>query len=124
MNPKDVVFWPGFSFDDGKKSDKLLVIVGARGEEARLLLKTTSQPSEYRPDQDGCHAADSVFRFKGNLGGFDTPTWVQFDPPFIYGKSHIRGEVVFSLKDADLAAIINCYKKSQDIAPELLKFLP
>jgi hypothetical protein len=123
VKPGDVVFWPQFRFEDGGyPSDKLLVIVGARGAHARLLLKTTSQPSSYRPDPDGCHVSSSVFRFNTNLAGFEKPTWVQFDPPCVLNADQIEGRVMFTLKPPDLSAIINCYKKSDDISPELAKF--
>ena len=127
MNPKDVIFWPGFSFEDGGRSDKLLVVLGARGAEARLLLKTTSQPSAYRPDADGCHAVESVFRFKTNRAGFHVPTWVQFEMGAVENVTDMRGagaRVMFTLKETDFNAIVNCYKKSPDISPELAKFVP
>lgn len=127
MTPGNVVFWPEFSFDDGGRSRKLLVVVGVRGAEARLLLKTTSKGTPFRPDNDGCHAAASVYRFKANLAGFDVPTWVQFDPGIVENVSDMQRKgvkIMFSLKPADLSAIINCYKKSDDISSELGKFLP
>jgi len=104
----------------------LLVVVGARGSEARLLLKTTSKPSTYRPDPDGCHFNDSVFRFKNNRAGFHVPTWIQFDMGAVENVSDMQtagARVMFRLKDPDYAAIVNCYKKSPDISPELAKFL-
>ena len=126
MTPGNVIFWPSFSFDDGGTANKLLVVVGARGSQARLLFKTTSQARTSRPDNDGCHAAASVFRFKANLAGFDVPTWVQFDPGIVLNVDDMQGNggrVMFSLRPVDLSAIINCYKKSEDISTELAKFL-
>lgn len=128
MNPGDVVFWPSFSYEDGgAQTNKLLVVIGMRGQEARLLLKTTSQASAARPDNEGCHVAASVFRFKANLAGFKVPTWVQFDPGICVSVQEMKdagARVMFKLKPADLSAVINCYKKSDDISPEFRKFLP
>ena len=126
MNPGVVIFWKGFTFDDGEKSDKLLVVVGSLPDGARLMLKTTSQFRRWRPDPDGCHAEASVHRFKQYLAGFKIPTWVQFDPPIIYKLTEIQAagaHVRFTLKPSDLQAIINCYKKSPDISDALVKYL-
>lgn len=126
MNSGDVIFWKGFSFEDGEKADKLLVIIGSLPDQSRLLLKTTSQTRSYRPDADGCHSDASVHRFKQYLAGFRIPTWIQFDPPIIRNIHDIKiagVHTVFSLKPTDIQAIINCYKKSPDISDALLKYL-
>lgn len=126
MKPGDVLFWKGFTFDDGGVSDKLLVVVGALAAGDLLMLKTTSQARHYRPDADGCHHDASVHRFKAYLAGFRIPTWVQFDPPIIRlpAACHTAGaHVLFTLKGSDLAAIINCYRRSPDFSSALAKFL-
>ena len=83
MNRGAVVFWKGFSFDDGVRSDRLLVVVGSGLDGRLLMLRTTSQASARCPDLDGCYPDASVFRFKQHLGGFKNPTSIQFDPPII-----------------------------------------
>ncbi len=121
-----VVFWKGFSFDDGEKSDKLLVVVGRAIDGRLLMLRTTSQPRAHRPDPDGCHSDASVFRFKQYLRGFTSPTWIQFDPPIIRTPQQVidsAAEAVFELKLDDLCAIVNCYKNSPDISDALMNFL-
>jgi len=122
----DVVFWKGFSFDDGEKSDRLLVVVGSEIGGRLLLLKTTSQSSAHRPDVDGCHLDASVFRFKQNLGGFRSPTWIQFDPPIILTPQQVienAPRVLFELQLDDLGAIVTCYKESLEISDALMAFL-
>ncbi len=127
MKPGDVLFWKGFSFDDGGVGNKLLLIVGVAPSKALLMLKTTSQFSKFRPDADGCHSNDSVHCFKTKpFGGFDKQTWIQFDPAIIYFPDECLkagAHVVHTLKAADLAAIINCYRQSPDISLALAKFL-
>jgi hypothetical protein len=125
VSPGSVIFWKNYTFDDGGASDKLLVIVGRKKDGSLLLLKTTSKARSYMPDNDGCHSAKSVHRFKQYLGGFKIPTWVQFDPPIEKILSQINtagAHKIFDLKAADLAAIVNCYKKSDDISDALLEY--
>lgn len=121
-----VIFWRDFSFADGGAADKLLVVVGCGIDGRLLMLKTTSQAKPYRPDPDGCHSDASVFRFKQYLGGFQVPTWIQFDPPIIKRPKEVQdagAQVRFELKQSDLAAITNCYKKSPEMSEALQKFL-
>ena len=125
MNPGTVIFWKGFTFDDGGVSDKLLVVIGRRKDGSLLLLKTTSKGRSYMPDSDGCHSEKSVHRFKQYLGGFKIPTWVQFDPPIERIADQINSagaHKVFELKPTDLASIVNCYKKSDDISDALMEY--
>jgi hypothetical protein len=122
----DVGFWKGFSFDDGEKSDRLLVVVGSEIDGRLLMLKTTSRPRAYWPDPDGCHSDASVFRFKQHLGGFRNPTWIQFDPPIIVTPQHViknDARVLFELELDDLRAIVTCYKQSPEISDALMNFL-
>jgi hypothetical protein len=126
VNPGDVIFWKGFTFDDGGVSDKLLVVVGKKVAGDLLLIKTTSKARSYYPDADGCHSAKSVHRFKQYLAGFNIPTWVQFDPPIERTVAEIAAagaHKLFSLKPSDLSAIRNCYKASPDISDALLEYL-
>ena len=126
MNVADVISWKKFVFPDGASSNKLLVVVGKHINGTLLLLKTTSQPSKFRPDSDGCHSLKSVHRFKRNLAGFREPTWIQFDPPFEKVPTDIQAagaHKIFTLKPNDLAAIKNCYKASPDISDALKEYL-
>ena len=126
MSPGDVLSWKNFTYDDGERSDKLLVVVGECQDGTRLMLKTTSKAKRWRPDQDGCHHQESVHRFKQYLAGFRRPTWIVFDPPIIRAVEKITeagAHRIFSLKPNDLSAITNCYKKSPDISEALLRYL-
>lgn len=129
MKPGDVIFWPKFTFADGDSSDKLLVVLTIRQtDSARFMFKTTSQAKRYfKYDNDGCYAETSVHRFKQNLAGFNIPTWVQFDPPIFRNLTQANAEgahTVFSLRENDLKAIINCYRKSPDCSEKLASLLP
>lgn len=128
MKPGDVLFWKGFSFNDGGVSDKLLLIIGVAPSTALLMLKTTSQPSKYRPDADGCHADASVHCFKTKpFGGFKKQTWIQFDPAIIFYPDDCQkagAHIVHQIRAGDLSAIINCYRRSPDISLALSRFLP
>jgi len=126
VKPGAVIFWKGFSFDDSEKRDRLLVVVGSRSDGRLLMLRTTSQPRAHRPDSDGCHSEASVYRFKQCLGGFGSPTWIQFDPPILRTAQEVidsAAQTLFELKLDDLRAIVNCYKKSPDISDALMNFL-
>lgn len=129
MSPGDVVFWPGFTFQDGGQSNKLLLVLAVRETDgARFMLKTTSQAKHYTgQDKDGCHSGASVHRFKQNLGGFKIPTWVQFDPAIFRNVTQANdagAHVVFKMKDNDFKAVVNCYRKSEDCSPKLATLLP
>lgn len=129
MNPGDVIFWPDFTFSDGGKSDKLLLVLAVRPtDSARFMLKTTSKALRYLAyDKDGCHSDGSVHRFKQYLAGFKIPTWVQFDPPIFRNTTQANtagAHTVFTIKAADLRAVINCYKKSPDCSAKLATLVP
>jgi hypothetical protein len=121
-----VVFWKNFSFDDGERPDKLLVVVGCGIDGRLLMLRTTNKPRARRPDPDGCHSDASVVRFKQYLEGFSSPTWIQFDPPIIRTPQQVidsGAEVLFELNIDDLRAIVDCYKRSPEISDVLMTFL-
>lgn len=129
MNVGDVIFWPKFTFQDGHRSNKLLLILSVRAsDDARFMIKTTSQEKWLtKYDKDGCHFEGSVHRFKQNLGGFQIPTWVQFDPPIFrnLGQMNAAGaQRLFTMRENDLRAVINCYKKSDDCSDKLASLLP
>jgi len=121
-----VIFWKNFSFDDGDKSDKLLVVVGNGIDGRLLMLKTTSQPRAHWANLDGCHSDASVFRLRQYLGGFRNPTWIQFDPPIIRTPQQVIDSAalpLFELKLDDLHAVVDCYRKSPEISDVLIAFL-
>ena len=67
MKRGDVLYWPDFKYSDGgTPTAKLILIVGTDKYQDALLYRTTSNSGGYRPDTDGCHADDSVYRFKTN----------------------------------------------------------
>lgn len=120
MNLGDIVCWPMFQYGPEDASTKLLVVMGANENGEILFFKTTAQPSKYRPDGQGCHSDASVFKFNDPAyGGFDKPTWVQYDPPIIFTEREAKNKgahVMFTLSQADFRAITNCYKGCADMS--------
>jgi hypothetical protein len=123
MNPGDVLLWPDFRYKDGgTPSTKLIVILGIDKYKDALLYRATSRDGGYRPDPEGCHADEGVYRFKDNPKPFDVPTWVQFEDPYTKSVAEIQAKkigVCFSLSAVQLKAIINCLRRSQEFAPWL-----
>lgn len=131
MNRGDVVFWKKYPFPDRgapqglAPSDKLFVVIGVDSDDGVLLFRATSQPRNDRPDEDGCHADFSVFRFNRHLARFRMPTWVQFEGFSIHEVREIKNAgayVNFSLDHNDIQAIINCFKKSPELANWVLPY--
>ena len=120
MKCGDVLFWPDFRYSDGgRPTAKLIVIAGIDKYNDALLYRTTSQSGSYRPDKEGCHPDDSVYRFRNSVKPFDMPTWVQFEDPYTESVADIQTKgikVQFSLSDVQMQAIINCLKRSQEYA--------
>ena len=126
MNRGDVIFWPMYPFKDHRgnlaPSNKIFVVMGLDADGVMLLYRTTSQPREDRPDPDGCHADNSVYRFNVNRNKFEKPCWIQYELPFFHTKNDVQnagGYPIFSLTADEIAAVINCYKKS----PELVNWV-
>src|SRR5258708_2862855 len=107
-----------FQFGAEAASNKLLVVLGCDKKDCLLLLRTTSIQRADRPDPDGCHADNSVYRFKTKTEPFDRRTWVQFEMPILREKREVTNagaNVCFSLNTEQIRAIINCYKRSPEI---------
>jgi hypothetical protein len=126
MKRGDVVFWPLFTFGGTETaSDKLLVVVGSDADGGWLVFRTTSQASVYRPDGDGCHADQSVFRFNSNPAPFHKATWVQYEGSYVIGEEDMKrkgAKVSFSLSDDQIRAIINCFKASPEVSTWLWSY--
>lgn len=116
----NVLFWPDFKYKGGgQPTPKLILIAGIDKYGDALLYRTTSRDGGYRPDNEGCHSNESVYRFKNNPMPFNIPTWVQFEDPYVYSIKDIQNlgvEVKFSLTEIQLRAVINCIKQSEDYA--------
>jgi hypothetical protein len=124
MRRGDVLFWPLYPFEDEKSehklspSNKLLVVVGNDSDNCWLMFRTTSVAMDDRPDPDGCHADQSVYRFNLKRNKFEKPCWVQYELPIIKERREIgnaRCHVVFSLTTEEISAVINCYKRSPEL---------
>lgn len=127
MKRGDVLYWKNFKYrDGGTPSHKLMLVAGIDKYGDALLLKTTSRDGGYRPDPDGCHADDSVFRFKSNPKPFDEPTWVLYEDSYTRAINEIQAQgvnVCFSLTEEQMSAITNCLRRSQEYARYLEDYL-
>jgi len=126
MKRGDVLHWPDFKYKDGgTPTVKLILIAGVDKYKDALLYRTTSQSSGYRPDPEGCHSDDSVYRFKNNPKPFDIPTWVQFEEPYTSSIADINSKAIkvsFSLSEVQIQAVINCLKRSPEFAKWLCQY--
>jgi hypothetical protein len=119
----DVIFWRAFPFEDNSSqklapSNKLLVVMGANANDTLVMFRVTSQERDDRPDVDGCHHEQSVYRFNKNRNKFEKPCWVQYEMPIYCEQRELvnaKANVIFSLKDEEIRAVINCYKKSPEL---------
>lgn len=95
-----VVFWKNFEFDDGGKSDKLLIVLGARVGKPMLAVLTTSQQHRYGKNP-GCHASEGYFFIPaGGAAKFPKDTWVQLYRPLEIDAAKLL-KVAFA-KDANV----------------------
>jgi hypothetical protein len=113
-----------YPFEDKKSeykmapSTKLLIVIGRDKDNGILMFRTTTQAKLGLPDPDGCHADDSAYRFNQKRNKFDVPCWVQYEVPVIKEDREIvnaGGHVIFSLTGEEVAAVINCFKKSPEL---------
>jgi hypothetical protein len=126
MKRGDVLYWPDFKYKDGgAPTPKLIFVAGVDKYKDVLLYRTTSQSNGYRPDRDGCHSDDSVYRFKDNPKPFHMPTWVQFEEPYVKSVADIEAraiKVCFTLTEDQILATINCLRRSPEFAKWLIGY--
>ena len=79
-----VLYHKDFIFADGKKGNKLVIVLNTcDNDKTCLVLKTTSQPAHYPQTTPGCNSCRNVFCiFEECDQGFDKDTYVQMD--YIY----------------------------------------
>ena len=121
MTPVSIVHYLQFQFHDGDQADKLLIVLSAGGKKPYLVLKTTSQPSTWRVEKEGCHSERGYYFLPAKRDNFPKDTWVLFDDVYeltsaLLLKAHFAGDakVKGTLRPDTLRAIINCAKKSED----------
>lgn len=121
MTPGSIVHYKQFQFHDGDQADKLLVVLNAGAKKPYLVLKTTSQPSVWRIEKEGCHSERGYYFLPAKRDNFPKRTWILFDDVYELTsteliKAHFAGDaqVKGTLRPETLRAIINCAKKSED----------
>ena len=124
-----VLGWSKFQFDDGEKSDKLLVVLGAQTGKNYLAVITTSQPHG-RKANPGCYAEDGYFFIGAGSHGFPKDTWLElYRPKEMNAATVVRGNfsgdiwVVTNLHQQIANEIRNCLKRSPDITQHQLSLL-
>lgn len=136
MTKGTILRWKKFTFNDGDTSqhDKFLIVLNSPTEPAKtpyLLCKATSDQKRRYPVKSGCNTNPYVYMLNANEDYFNKPTWIQFDDFYIKPANELLVEkltlrkidVVHTLSDATIRAIIICAKKSQDISNYQLTLL-
>lgn len=124
MNRGTVFHHTNFKFKDGEMGSKLIVILNQRsGADPFLCCKTTSK-IKFGMDKEGCYHTRNIHVIK--KPPFNVMTWVQFDPVSVFEFSveqllndclqHKYIQVIGILDEPDINAIVNCFKKSEDIS--------
>jgi hypothetical protein len=123
MKKGTVFFHNHFEFKDGDYGEKLIIVLNnMQGDDPFLCCKTTSK-IKYSLENEGCY-------FQKNIHVIDKPpfnekTWVQFDPNSVFEfapaklvsdsfQNYIK--IIGCLEDCHINAIVNCFKKSEDIS--------
>ena len=124
-----ILGWKEFPFDDGGKSDKLLIVLGAQAGKNYLAILTTSQ-SHGRKAIPGCHAEDGYFFIGAGSHEFLKDTWLELYRPQEMSaatvlKGNLSGDiwVVANLRQQIANEIRNCLKRSPDTTQHQLSLL-
>ena len=124
MTPGSVLFWKNFSFTDGGKSDKLLIVLNHQRDGQHMLVPTTSMYRKWRPRENGCQASQGYFFVPEENKDFDTETWILLDDPQVKEISELEEReddrtmrLLFQLDLSFVKAIVNCFKKTEDCSP-------
>ena len=119
----EILYYPNYTFADGRKADKLFVILNIGDINSPcLVLKTTSQSVRYKGVKQGCNPKEKVFFVPAAWGNcFEFNTYIQL-PEIIEismtklskGASTKEIRVVNSLPSNCFAQLKNCLKYFRD----------
>lgn len=118
-----VLHWKNFTFSDGSKKNKYLIVLGAKvGHDILMVLATSKQ--HHRSLNHGCHEQDGYYHIPGTgKDFFPRDTWVILSEPIVASAAEIIGqalakniETTGNLRDELARAIINCLKRSKDVS--------
>lgn len=130
MVPGTIIYWKRFPYPDGDNSDKLLFVVSLPRNSVHLLFKTTSRDHGLRSHKEGCQSENGLYFFPKGRFWFRADTWVllydclelpieQIHGAFAANEAHI----MHYLDKPLVAAVINCFKKTDDISKLHLWYL-
>ncbi|WP_420263985.1 hypothetical protein [Candidatus Magnetominusculus dajiuhuensis] len=130
MDKGTVLSHRDFAFKDGEYGDKLIIILNKpRPDEPYLCCKTTSK-TKYKIETEGCHSSQNIFVLGKIKNCFTKKTYVQFHEFYDFDsqkllKGHFEGkiDIIFTLPENIINAIVNCIKKSDDITDDQLNLL-
>ncbi|MDO8734092.1 MAG: hypothetical protein Q7K21_02910 [Elusimicrobiota bacterium] len=126
MKKGSVFFHNNFKFSDGEKGEKLLIVLNSndmKDSDTVVCCKTTSK-MKYGLINEGCYNKKNIYIIEKSP--FERKTWVQFDPNSIFLFSaqklldcHFKKEIelIGYLEEQHINAIVNCFKRSDDISP-------
>lgn len=131
MKPGTILSFADFTFKDGGKSPKKLVVIlnNPKANEPYLLCPTTSQPHK-RKAVVGCHAEYSYYYIDQRQDNLLKNTWIVFHEIYSYSqaqilkqKFEIGAREILSLEQTLWVAIKNCILKSKDIEQDYLDMI-
>jgi len=130
MKRGTILFHTNFSYYDGEKGEKLLVILNnQKGNEPFLMAKTTKQPKN-KSLSPGCIQKESLFFIEAGKTWFNEDTWIQLFEvyPFTASevlKDHFNSdlEIVGKLPEQKANEIKNCIKRLIDFPVQYKKMI-
>lgn len=123
----DVIFFCDFQFRDGKKADKLLIILNTPiDSEPYIVCLTTSQPHQ-RKKQLGCHSAENYYFVDSKQDNFDKDTWIVFEKVYTLDVARLLNSCLkdgsyrlFELEKTLWGAIKKCISQSKDVEQDYI----
>ena len=131
MKAGDVFCFINFTFKDGEKAEKKLLIIlnTPENDEPYLGCLTTSQQKS-KIKQLGCHYKQNYYFVDSKQDGFDKDTWIVFDYIYLLPQEKILNAKLkdgshdlFELDSSLWSALKNCISKSKDIEQDYLEMI-
>ncbi len=128
---RDCFFHSKLEFKDGPTGEKLLIVLNNNpdNQSPYLCCKTTSKV-KYNLINEGCYSDKNIYIIEKKP--FSKKTWIQFGPNSVFEleasellQCHFNQEIkiIGELDTNSINAIINCYKRSDDISEYYLELL-
>lgn len=130
ITPGCILHWKGFTFGDGAKANKYLVIVGAQPSQNYLAIVATSKQKK-KGNEPGGNPQGGYYHIPG--GGkdwFQDDTWLLFEEPREISAAELVKEGFAKVIEVqgylrpDIAnAICNCMRKCDDVSAHHVSLL-